>query len=164
MVKRVLSCFIVVFILISVSLPAFAGDYDKSTKRTESYFVKITRPEGSESTFNNSYVISGNTEFEGIEVELYRLDKEKGKYVPYETTDGISSWEIGASGMFMKEVDLPNKGANNIMVVAYQKDDRSKEQITKFTITVLEENLKDVIKKGYNNIQEILNNLFEQKK
>lgn len=139
---------------------------DKNTEDTEQFLVTITRPEGDESTFKKSYVICGNTVKEDIRVMLLIYDKDEEKYIPFANTDGDYIWDIGASGIFMKEVILPNKGANDVRIIAYKKNETDKLvaktnlQINSFKVSVLDNGIKEAIKTGFLKITDMLNGLF----
>lgn len=175
MVKKLFYSFlIVVFILVSC-VPVFAAPvYDKDTTATEAFYVSITSPQPNESTLKKACFISGSTELKGIRVELYIFNSETGTYEPLVTSDGVSSFEIGASGIFIKEADLPRFGENKILLVAYpkpekvakdtKKDEPEKEELKKeqrsiLTVTVLKENWKDIIKNGIDDIKQILKDM-----
>ncbi|MCX7747145.1 MAG: hypothetical protein N2645_09675 [Clostridia bacterium] len=156
MFKKLFSIFLVIAMSLCFVLTAYAADPE---------FINITRPEANESTFKTSYIFCGNTDQEGIKVELKYKDKETDKWEPLVTTDGDSSWIIGSSGIFIKEVKLPYKGSNNenkIMIKAYKASNPDgPKQIKEFTITVLDETFKEKIKNKLNSIGEALSRLFK---
>jgi hypothetical protein len=142
----------------------------RDTKDTSEFMVTITRPEGDESTFKQSYVICGNSSMENIRVRLLIYNELTRTYEDFENTEGKSSWDIGISGIFMKEVILPKEDANKIRIVAYNKNKDLKDcvlskdlQVNTFTITVIDSGIKDSIKGGYFRITDVLNNLFGSK-
>lgn len=145
MFKKLCSLLIFIVLIASLSLTGYAAEG----------IIKITRPDGDETTFKQSYVISGNTAYEGVTVAFQVYDSASGQYVSLQTVDGDESFRIGDSGFFMKEVRLKN-GANKIRVYAYAGDNT---QVNEFTITVLEESLKDKIKGGLLNFADIFKNL-----
>ena len=124
--------------------------YDESTlmRSSEEFLVAITRPEGDETAFKQSYVICGNTEPKDIRVELAIVNKN-GELEPFLNTDGESGWDVGESGIFMKEVILPSMGVNVIRIAAFKKSEASDPkpgwnlQINDYTITVREESFKE---------------------
>lgn len=139
--------------------------YEKDIPVTEQVLVKLTRPAADESTFRTSYIISGcavNTKTEHIIVMLYKYSGENKCYIPLNDIYGENNWEIGS--FFSKEIEL-GKGKNEIMIVAYKKPEPKTEikflQVNKFTITVLDENLKDLIKKGIVKTFDFIKNLFD---
>ncbi|MCX7924094.1 MAG: hypothetical protein N3B21_19105 [Clostridia bacterium] len=164
MFKKLFTIFMLILAIVVSGVSAFAGQsYKKDDSRireTSQFLVNITRPEGNESTFKKSYVICGNTSEQGVVVELYRFDESSKSYEPYENTDGESNWKIGISGIFMKEVQL-DKGANDIMIIAYKESNADKKQVNRFTITVLDEGIKEKIKNGIDNIGNILKSIFK---
>jgi hypothetical protein len=180
MKKPWISVLILLFLLVFY-IPAFANTtYDKGTPATKEFYVKTSRPQNNESTLKKACFISGSTDEKGITVELYILNNNTGVYEPLVTSDGVSSFEIGASGMFIKEVDLPNYGENKILLVAIPKPEATKDDVNKtepankdesakeekieeqhslFTITVLKENWKDIIKSGIDDIKKVLKDM-----
>lgn len=156
MVKKLVLVIVAVVALLSFSVPAFAYDglddvFTSSYQSSSQFLVTILRPEGDESTYRRSYVISGSAMEDGLAVRLYVKDGS-GYYTPLTNTEGESSWEIGSSGLFMKEVALPYD-YNSIRVVAYRKYDTSfytdyNLQVSDFNITVLNESLKETFRSG----------------
>lgn len=164
--KKLCVILIIAIIVTALSVPAFADSsaisdavYSKLTTQNGQLYVTITRPDSeSDLTFKKSYIISGQTDLDGIWVKLLRYDKSEGRYVDYANTDGASSWKIGSSGIFMKEVELKD-GLNDIRIVAYKEQDLEeaenqknankktgiKLQISDFAITLSNENFKDKI-------------------
>jgi len=180
MYKKIFYIFTVVLLIVSFSITSFAegvenqkllNQYtilsDKDTSDTEQFLVTITRPEGDESTFKKSYVICGNSTKDDISVMLLIYDSDEKKYIPFANTDGDYIWDIGASGIFMKEVILPNKGANDVRIIAYRKNETDKLvpktnlQINSFTVSVLDNGIKEAIKTGFLKITDMLNGLFK---
>lgn len=158
MIKKVSTILIIAVIVCAFSIPVFAGVdssiYNPDTSTTDQFMVTITRPDGDESTFNQSYVICGVTGQEGVTVKA--LIEKDGWYSDFPDTDGVTSWTIGSSGVFMKEVTFPNTGANKLRIVAYTDSQR---QINDFTITVLEQSLKDKIQQGLMTIKDMFKQL-----
>ncbi|MEN2776315.1 hypothetical protein [Acetivibrio clariflavus] len=180
MYKKIFYIFTLVLLITSFSITSFAEGLedqkllnkytilaDKNTSDTEQFLVTITRPEGDESTFKKSYVICGNTVKDDIRVMLLIYDKDEKKYIPFANTDGDYMWDIGASGIFMKEVILPNKGANDVRIIAFKKNETEKLvpktnlQINSFTVSVLDNGIKEAIKTGFLKITDMLNGLFK---
>lgn len=162
MIKRLCVSVLLFAFVICLSVPAFAAEkqgriFNRNIEDTRQFLVNITRPEGNESTFKKSYVVSGNTDLEDVMVELYKLNKSTNYYEPFENTDGFSRWTVGSSGIFMKEVKL-DYGANDIMIVAKRG---SEKQVNTFKVTVLDASLKDKIRNGVNSISEILKQIFK---
>ncbi|HOQ00389.1 MAG TPA: hypothetical protein PK604_06090 [Acetivibrio clariflavus] len=180
MYKKIFYIFTLVLLITSFSITSFAEGLedqkllnkytilaDKNTSDTEQFLVTITRPEGDESTFKKSYVICGNTVKDDIRVMLLIYDKDEKKYIPFANTDGDYMWDIGVSGIFMKEVILPNKGANDVRIIAFKKNETEKLvpktnlQINSFTVSVLDNGIKEAIKTGFLKITDMLNGLFK---
>ena len=151
MKRRVSTLLIFIILIFSFSLSCLAAEP----------LVTITRPDGDETTFKQSYVICGNTDKEDVTVELAVYDTKAEEYVPLATQDGDeeTSFKIGASGIFMKEVGL-KEGANKIRVFVYTGTDREHGETYNFTITLLQEDKKDKIKGGLLTIEEVLKNVF----
>lgn len=174
MIKKIAFLLLVSVITLSTLIPSFAWNEDnvlinKETKDTSEFMITITRPEGDESTFKSSYVICGNSSFENIRVRLYILDKKTDEYKEFKNNETESYWDIGVSGIFMKEVILPEEGANTVRIVAYNKNNEDNKenltldedlQVNSYTITVLDKEIKDSIKKGFFRITDMLNKLF----
>ncbi|HOA98275.1 MAG TPA: hypothetical protein PKK29_10940, partial [Acetivibrio saccincola] len=120
---------------------------NKDTEDTEQFLVTITRPEGDESTFRKSYIVCGNSTAEGITVKLYMYSEESGTFEPFKNTEGESSWNIGISGFFIKEIELPNVGANRIRIAAYKNGGElvlgENAQVNTFTVTLLDSEVKN---------------------
>ena len=125
---------------------------DKNTKNTAQFLVTITNPVESELTFSSSYVLSGvaNEGIENITVLAYILDEETNTFIPYKNTDGEYSWDIGKSGIFIKEVILPKEGINEIRIVVFNKSEAEKIelnvnlQVNDFSINLLDDSIKDI--------------------
>ena len=179
MYKKIIYIFMVVLLIASFSVTSFAEGVEnqkllkkytiletKETSDTSQFLVTITRPEGDESTFKKSYVVCGNSENEEISVMLLIYDNAAKKYVPFEDKEGNYMWDIGSSGIFMKEVILPAKGANDIRIVAYKKKEadklvsKSNLQINSFKVTVLDSGIKEAVKSGFLKITDMINGLF----
>lgn len=138
--------------------------YEKDIPETEQVLVKMTRPSADESTFRTSYIISGsavNTKTEHIIVAFYKYSINDKCYIPFNDIYEENYWEIGS--FFSKEIKL-GKGKNEILIVAYKKPEPKTEikflQVNKFTITVLDESLKDLIKKGIIKTFDFIKNMF----
>ncbi|AUG59082.1 MAG TPA: hypothetical protein DCE02_01795 [Ruminiclostridium sp.] len=137
---------------------------NKDTEDTEQFLVTITRPEGDESTFRKSYIVCGNSTAEGITVKLYMYSEESGTFEPFKNTEGESSWNIGISGFFIKEIELPNVGANRIRIAAYKNGGElvlgENAQVNTFTVTLLDSEVKNSLKRGFFNINQMLMKIF----
>lgn len=112
--------------------------------------ITITSPEiDKESTYEETYILSGNTKHSDVAVTIARYNEETGEYERIKNTDGESSWEIGSIRIFTKEIML-NKGTNKIMIMscrASQKAEATMDnvQINCFTIEKLDKSIKDEI-------------------
>lgn len=151
MVKKIITSLTCIALLFTMSVSAFAAEG----------LIKITKPEGNEeSTFKKSYVICGNTDKEGVTVELSVYDAAAGDYIPYKNLEEETSWVIGSSGMFMKEIPLSSKndGVNKFRIVAYKNSDPVNKQVEKFTIILLREDLKDKIINGVLKLNDVIKN------
>ncbi|GAE88933.1 hypothetical protein [Acetivibrio straminisolvens] len=174
MKKKIFALFLIVVFSIGMCMTVFADEKidlisDKKTEDTKQFLVTITRPEGDETTFKESYVICGNSDKQNITVKLLMYNEKTEQFEPYMNLDGEDTWTIGASGFFMKEIELPKKGANKVRIVAYQgtaKMDKAELvlgenlQVNTFTVTLLDRSIRDAIKNGFLRITDMLDNLF----
>ena len=150
MFKKICSALICAAVIGFMTMSVFAAN-----------IVNITRPEGSEeSTFSKSYVLCGNTSLENVVVELSVYDSSLGMFVPYANTDGQTYWTIGSSGMFAKEVTLPNTGANKIQIAAYAAGNPFEKQYQSFTINLLNPGLKEMIMNSYLKFTDVFSNAW----
>lgn len=159
MFRKSLFAIIVAIMVIFTSFSSFAFTTvldvlkSKDVKSTDEFLVSIIRPEGDETISKKSYVICGNAVDEAEDIRVHILiENNDGKWEEFKNTDGESSWDIGASGIFMKEVVFPNEGINSIRVAAYKKSEikdlKAGEnlQINDFKITVLPEGFWSTIR------------------
>ncbi|WP_265447588.1 hypothetical protein [Acetivibrio straminisolvens] len=174
MKKKIFALFLIVVFSIGMCMTVFADEKidlisDKKTEDTKQFLVTITRPEGDETTFKESYVICGNSDKQNITVKLLMYNEKTEQFEPYMNLDGEDTWTIGASGFFMKEIELPKKGANKVRIVAYQGTAKMDEaelvlgenlQVNTFTVTLLDRSIRDAIKNGFLRITDMLDNLF----
>lgn len=138
---------------------------DKDIEDTEQFLVTITRPEGDESTFRKSYIVCGNSVAEKITVKLYMYDEEAESFMSFENTEGENSWGIGYSGFFIKEIELPNIGANRMRIAAFKSEDKelalgTNAQVNTFTVTLLDNEVKNSMRNGFFNINQMLMRIF----
>jgi hypothetical protein len=172
--NRFLFSFIVIFIIVGLlssvtfaerKLPDFYSAKDTKSTSLSKCFLNITKPdmktERKVSTFGKDYYISGYTEDEGVKVMVLVYDSKDGEYKPYvnpKDEEDSEELKIGASGLFMKVVQL-DLGVNKIRIVARkQAVDESKEwsyQVTNFKIKRL--NNDDMM----NAIKEDMDGLFD---
>ena len=161
MMKRLLFLVIIVSLAVSIVQPSYAVNiYNKNSKSNlKSKLVNITKPNGDESIFGKLYLICGYSKYSNVNVKLLIYNKNKGKYEDFETTSGESSWKIGASGVFVKEVKFLANGANCIRLACYQNSTED-VQIEDYTITVLKDSFKDVIREGLINFSDVMWYMF----
>ncbi|NLI57121.1 MAG: hypothetical protein GX387_01115 [Clostridium sp.] len=138
---------------------------NQETEDTEQFLVTITRPEGDESTFRKSYIVCGNSTAESITVKLFMYNEESETFEPFENTEGECSWNIGLSGFFIKEIQLPNVGANRIRIAAFKNSGEElvlgeNAQVNTFTVTLLDSEVKNSMKRGFFNINQMLMKIF----
>ncbi len=171
MFKKISLVVLACMMLLSFCITSYAASvpaviYDSTAQSKSEFLVTITRPEGDESTFKKSYVICGNTEVKDIRVEIAIQNKD-GKYIPFPNTDGEAGWDVGESGIFMKEVQLPDLGANKVRIAAYKKSEVSSLELDKnlqindYTITVLKESVKETIKNGIVSVTDLVKEFFK---
>lgn len=142
--KKLISGAIAALVITCYSSVAFAGTV-----------INITRPEGDEVTYNQTYMICGNTDKSDVTVEVTVYDPSTDSYKPLYTSDNEYAWSIGESGMFMKEVTLPYYDANRMKIVSYSRSAADTQQVDKFTITVLRDGIKEKIVNGIYKIKGI---------
>lgn len=139
---------------------------DSGADETKQSIVKITKPDADkDSTYKKSYVLSGITDQTDVKVYLAKYNEVSKKYEAFANTDGESSWDIGSFGAFAKEVAL-TKGTNKLKIVAYRTSQEGKLntediQINYFTVSLLDESIKDKIIKG---ILDLTKSIFTIKK
>ncbi len=88
-------------------------------------------------------------------------------YEDFDNTNGDSYWDIGCSGFFMKEIELPREGSNKLRIVAYNKNDSelgwgTNLQVNNFAITLLDLRLKDALKYGLFRFTDFFNQMFDR--
>lgn len=124
-------------------LPVPSILYDKSLSSTSQFLVKILRPEGNETVIKKTYITSGIALQKDLIVQILRKNNE-GNYEKIYTREGRSNWEIGPSGLFMKEIQL-NTGPNRLRIAVYKKGEDpvpgTNCQISDFTVTLLSEKI-----------------------
>jgi hypothetical protein len=135
--KSKLLIFIIIIssLLLMFSLPAMAS----------SDIVKITRPDGNEIVEKSTFSICGVCTYDETFIEFQYLDKDTEKYKTLYTSDGDSSFKVGSSKLFGKNVELKYKGVNHIRVIAYTKATKDDPEIKNFTITFTEEKKNNLI-------------------
>ncbi len=175
MLRKILSGMLVLVLLAAFALPVVAvGEdeqlpaifYDKEVEGTSQFLVKITRPEGDESTIYKTYLICGSALQDGLTVQLMVEDID-GSLEEYILNDdsGKSSWEVNAYSYFQKEVVL-KEGANKIRVIVYKTGEAEKLvleknlQINNFTVTLLNQSLIDYLNRGIVRFGDMLKSFF----
>jgi hypothetical protein len=124
-------------------------------------YINISRPDTYETVFKKRFVISGYTEEENLKISIYIWDSKIKKYIPFENEDGNSSWKIGKSGIFMQEFLLPYKGANKLVIIATKPSELDNPQIKEFTITLLDDGIKNKLKNIVDGVQSLIkSNIF----
>lgn len=182
MIKK-LSCIIVFTILVTLFTVSSFGASLKDVKdskgndliastdgvSTNQFLVTITRPDGNETTMKKAYVISGvatGSNKENLTVGVAFYNKTRDEYVVLKDKDGDDVvWDVGKTGVFTKEINLPAMGKNDMKIFAYDNSDRvfkktNNYQESYFTITVVDGGLKEFIKDGYIRITDIFKNFF----
>lgn len=125
MKSRLLIFIIIVSAILALfAIPAMAADN----------IVKITRPDGNEIVEKPVFSICGVCTYDETFIEFQYWDRVDEKYLPLETTDGDSSFKVGSSKLFGKNIELKYKGENQIKIIAYTKD-RDDPQTKTYTIT-----------------------------
>ena len=86
--------------------------------------IQITKPETNDTVFKSAYSICGvrNSEVDAkevITVYLLRYNPETFAYEFFEDVEGVYTWEIGANGVFTKNVEL-SEGENRFALAAYK--------------------------------------------
>jgi hypothetical protein len=150
MLKKSFCAVIIIMVIVLSSFPSYAYTtvldilQSRDIKSTDEFLVSIVRPEGDETVSKKTYAISGvaKEDEEDIRVHIF-IENDKGEFVEFKNTNGESSWDIGASGTFIKEVIFPAEGINSIRIAAYKKSEvenleaGKNLQINDFKITVL---------------------------
>lgn len=165
MFRKIAGFLMIGITIFTLSLPVHAASesvlFNRNLSNTGEFLVNITRPEGDESTFKKSYVICGNTGLSGMRVEIF-IEKSGG-WERFKTTDGETGWNVGES-VFMKEVVLPDTGANRIRIAAFKNSDARNNnlelgqnlQSNDYNITVLDSKARNRINSGTINVAQTL--------
>ncbi len=157
--KRYIAAIVALIAVLALAVCAMASDvvYKKDkVKDTGETLVTITQPAREYTSNSRTILLVGNTDYANVRVELYIASGDV--YKPKAATDGSSSWVIGSSGFFSKEVEL-NKGVNELMVRASKEG--KPDQFSLFTVHVSEESLKDIIRNGINNLLSKITDFFK---
>ena len=155
--RKVRFAAILLIVFVMCQLLAFAAPETISADSAgnSNSLVVITKPKNQkDSTFGNSYIISGYGK-EGTTVTLYSYSSDEGAYKKIynetqfvdasgviQNTSTAAEVKIGASGLFMNSIPL-SQGANDILVRAENDD---KIQLMKLSLTKYNYNLFDIIK------------------
>ena len=147
----ILYIFMLIIAINPVKVDAKNNILSVNTKRTNQFLVSIARPLCDESTYKRVFKICGSTINKDIRVRLYALNEVTNTYKPLKNTKGELFWDVGASGVFIKEAILPKEGVNKILVCAYDKKQEGNLrvgenlQINEFNITLLNSNIRDTV-------------------
>ena len=93
MTKKISMIIIAIMLTFGLCNIAFASRdnaliFEGNIMDTEQFLVTITRPEGDETTFKESYVLCGNSGKENITVQLLMYNEWTGKFEPFCNIDG----------------------------------------------------------------------------
>lgn len=117
--------------------------------QTEQFLVSIARPLQDESTYRDNFKICGSAKMDNIRIRLYIRSESSGKYKLLKNSRGETYWDVGKSGVFIKEAVLPQKGVNIVRVCAYDKrQEHNLEvgrnlQVNEFSIISLSRSMRD---------------------
>lgn len=171
MIKKICTSVLLLVFIVTLSMQGFAWNrnvfYDESTPSTSQFLVTITRPEGDETTLKRDYVICANTDVDNLVIAIFRYQSQSGTYRPINGTDANSTWEIGKSGIVVKQIELPRIGANQLRVIAYKKSEANylqlnyNLQVNNYTVTLLDSGMKDAIKNGFFRLSEMFSQLWK---
>ncbi|MBP5427225.1 MAG: hypothetical protein J6Y29_04980 [Clostridiales bacterium] len=123
-------------------------------RQTEQFLVSIARPLQDESTYKDMFKICGSTKMDNIRIRMYIWNENTGTYKALKNSQGETYWDIGRSGVFVKEAMLPKKGVNIVRVCAYDKRQEHKLevgrnlQVNEFSIIFLNKKVKDRGQRG----------------
>lgn len=88
---------------------------------TTQFLVSIARPLQDESTYRDHLKVCGSAKMDNIRIRLYVKNENSEKFMRLKNSRGETYWDVGKSGVFIKEVVLPKKGVNIVRVCAYDK-------------------------------------------
>lgn len=124
--KLLLFILITAVMLFLVALPAMASED----------YIEITRPEGNEEVVTKEvFSIWGKCIYDETTITFEYLDQETGNYEPLLTTGGVSTFKVGKSKTFGKDIKLKYKGPNEIKIKAYTAGNEDDPQELYYTIT-----------------------------
>lgn len=117
--------------------------------QTEQFLVSIARPLQDESTYRDNFKICGSAKMDNVRMRLYVWSEKSGEYRLLKNSKGETYWDVGKSGVFVKEAMLPQKGVNIVRVCAYDKrQEHNLElgknlQVNEFSIISLNGRMRD---------------------
>jgi hypothetical protein len=116
--RKLLPALLIILFTFSFSVIAAPNKIDNDFKGNSSSLIKITNLKGNKITvYDNLLTIKGTGE-EDTEVSIFQYDKDKDMYIRCKDDSGDDLvWKIGASGMFVKQLDL-KIGVNKILIYA----------------------------------------------
>ncbi|MCL2741222.1 MAG: hypothetical protein FWE70_03815 [Oscillospiraceae bacterium] len=83
--------------------------------------LEVTRPFNLEEiSFKKAFIVCGFTAESNVRVYLLLFNKDLDRYERL-YINGTSGWDIGASGLFIKQIDL-KEGKNQLRLLAYIKE------------------------------------------
>lgn len=123
-------------ILIAIMLPLFV-----TPALASSQVVDISRPDGNEIVTKDVFSICGVAIEDDAYIELFYKDRETDQYRPLNVIGGGHFFKVGK--IFSKDIALKYKGKNEIRIKAYTSATRNDPQISKYTITLVEEKKKE---------------------
>lgn len=153
--RKLISSIMLIFVLLSVTCFAAPDTVSPSEEGNVTDLIAVTNPQGQkDTTFDASYVISGYGK-EGTVITVYWHDAEEDVYkkvyneVIYTAPDGTvtttfeeATVTVGASGLFMRPVDLSH-GEHNFLIRA---ENGESVQYLKLSLTRYKRNLINIIK------------------
>lgn len=155
MLKKITRHIIVVLAVLSIIFGG-SGVYAREnvlstldTSQTEQFLVSIARPLRDESTYKDIFKICGSAKIDNIRIRLYVRSENSGRYRLLKNSRGETYWDVGKSGVFVKEAVLPQKGVNIVRVCAYDKrQEHNLEigrnlQVNEFSIISLNRSMQD---------------------
>jgi hypothetical protein len=149
----------VMIIISSVQAMAAPKEISGDIKST-SEVLWLSKPEDNISTFSTSCIISGVASPGAVVTVYIQTNEQIDKYEKLIIDNEELSWEVGPSGMFVKEITLKSGKVNRIMI--YAEKDEVNFQVVKREITVKESNLKELIRNGAIKLEEFINKIFSK--
>lgn len=137
-----------------LAAPAKLSGEEKSTAK----LVELAKPDDDYSTYSNFCIISGKSK-QGVRITIYTYKETKDTYEKLIIEDKVVSWVVGASGVFVKEIELEKNKVNKILIYAEKDDDF---QIIKREITVKSGTLKEILKNEILKIEDLLSKVVDK--